>query len=77
MLSQALSVTCSHLLMFPESPRIVLLAVSNPSAHELMGSFHSKTIPELLVTLKVEIRVPGNIDMFNRKLAFKGDFSSC
>lgn len=40
----------------------MLLAGSKPSAHELMGSFHSKTIPEVLVRLKVEIRVPRSID---------------
>lgn len=82
MLLQALYVTCSpaarsHLLKFPESTRIVRLAGSSPSALELMGSFHSKTIPKVLVILEVEIRVPRNIDLFNKKLAFKVDFSSC
>lgn len=76
-LSDLLPAARSHLLKFPQSPRIALVAGSSPSAHELMGSFHSKSIPEILVILKVEIRVPGNIDLFNRKLAFKVDFSSC
>lgn len=80
-LSQALSgllpTARSYLIKCPESPAMLLLVGSSPAAHELMGSFHSKLIPEVLVILKVEISVPGNTDLVNRKLAFKADFSSC
>lgn len=81
MLSQAASgllpTARSHLITCPESPTVLLLVGSSPSVHELMGSFHSKTIPEVLVISKVEISVPGNAALVSGELAFRAEFSPC
>lgn len=75
-LSDLLPPARSHLLKLPEFPQIVPQAgiqSLSPWAHEIISySDH----PEVLVVLKVEVRMANNINLSDRKLAFRADFSS-